>query len=93
MNLQSPDRVLCLLVRHACRDITYDLDPKHCDQYPFMRGGFGVIYRGTLSSGQPVAIKCVEALSHCGLSEQGYKHLKVRVCWGFFLFFLYFFLV
>ncbi|KAG9074523.1 hypothetical protein FS749_013922 [Ceratobasidium sp. UAMH 11750] len=46
------------LVDHRCKDVTQYLDLSSCDETPISWGGFGDIYRGRLSDGAQVAIKC-----------------------------------
>ncbi|KAG8699584.1 hypothetical protein FRC08_005212 [Ceratobasidium sp. 394] len=46
------------LVDHRCKDVTQYLDLSSCDETPISWGGFGDIYRGRLSDGTQVAIKC-----------------------------------
>ncbi|CAE6469036.1 unnamed protein product [Rhizoctonia solani] len=75
----SLDEVVTCLLQYGCRDITQELELKSCGQYPFTRGGYGIIYQGTLSNGMDVALKCIEAspAGHWGEwkpTEKGLKH-------------------
>ncbi|KDN47941.1 hypothetical protein RSAG8_03361, partial [Rhizoctonia solani AG-8 WAC10335] len=75
----SLDEVVTRLLQHGCRDVTQELELKSCSQYPFTRGGYGIIYQGALSNGMKVALKCIEA-SPAGLwgewkpTEKSLKH-------------------
>ncbi|CAE6511962.1 unnamed protein product [Rhizoctonia solani] len=71
-----PDQIASLLVEHGCKDITAEVDFKHCAQIPFAQGGFGLIHRGVLRNGQLVAIKCIEMLGYWGSWRPGGKHWK-----------------
>ncbi|KAG9082485.1 hypothetical protein FS749_006814, partial [Ceratobasidium sp. UAMH 11750] len=51
-----PEIISCLGSR-GCANITDQLDPGSCSQYPISHGGFGDIFRGTLNDGRQVAIK------------------------------------
>ncbi|KAG8731320.1 hypothetical protein FRC12_019786, partial [Ceratobasidium sp. 428] len=55
--------VLDILVQHGCHDVTQDLDQSTCSEYPIANGGFGDIYRGKLTSGVQVAIKCTRIIA------------------------------
>ncbi|KAG8683278.1 hypothetical protein FRC08_014379, partial [Ceratobasidium sp. 394] len=51
-----PEIISCLGSR-GCANMTDQLDPESCSQYPISHGGFGDIFRGTLNNGRQVAIK------------------------------------
>ncbi|KAF8594712.1 kinase-like protein [Ceratobasidium sp. AG-I] len=46
------------LVDHACPNIIERIDFKSCTPWPVGGGGFGDIYRGKLSDGTDIALKC-----------------------------------
>ncbi|KAG8687262.1 hypothetical protein FRC11_007514, partial [Ceratobasidium sp. 423] len=50
--------------------------PFMSERSPIARGGFGAIYRGVLKSGQPVAVKFMEALHHWGNPGPSHKNFK-----------------
>ncbi|KAG9100377.1 putative serine/threonine-protein kinase roco4, partial [Ceratobasidium sp. 392] len=55
-NMRAPD-MLSLLFKHGCLDITSSLDFSSIEEYAIHFGGFGLIHRGRLRDGTPVAIK------------------------------------
>ncbi|KAG9073781.1 hypothetical protein FRC06_011158 [Ceratobasidium sp. 370] len=65
------------LVDHRCKDVTPDLDLSSCDETPISWGGFGDVYRGRLSDGTRVAIKC--ARFTIGSHTESRKILKTAV--------------
>ncbi|KAG8795449.1 hypothetical protein FRC12_014266, partial [Ceratobasidium sp. 428] len=46
------------LVDHGCPNMSSRLNTAQCNEFPISRGGFGDVYRGTLSNGTKVALKC-----------------------------------
>ncbi|CAE6478542.1 unnamed protein product [Rhizoctonia solani] len=69
--------VATCLIQNGCNDISASLNLHDCDPRPFTRGGFGVVYRGYLKDGRPIAIKCIQSFDDpiINLSEHG-KNLK-----------------
>ncbi|CAE6469725.1 unnamed protein product [Rhizoctonia solani] len=50
-------KMIELLVRHGCKDLTILFVPKDCSEYPVSTGGFGDVYRSRLLDNRRVAIK------------------------------------
>ncbi|KAG8686276.1 hypothetical protein FRC08_012648, partial [Ceratobasidium sp. 394] len=66
--------ILDILIQHGCRDVTRDLDLSTCSEYPIANGGFGDIYRGQLTNGTRVAIKCTRIIAG-SVANEGQEHL------------------
>ncbi|CUA72129.1 Ephrin type-A receptor 10 [Rhizoctonia solani] len=65
--------ILKHLTDHGCNDITHGLGD--CQrEYPVCTGGYGDVYRGTLTDGREVGLKCVRLLFDS--SEKDQKKLK-----------------
>ncbi|KAH7334638.1 kinase-like domain-containing protein [Rhizoctonia solani] len=73
----SIDDVVDCLIRNNCKDITSNLDLKGCSSDVYIRGGSGVVHKGSLRDGKIVAIKCVEVSGDWGnwkLRKKSIKH-------------------
>ncbi|KAG8704893.1 hypothetical protein FRC08_001962 [Ceratobasidium sp. 394] len=68
-------RVVSLLIRHGCQDITQELDLSTCSEYPVSSGGFGDVFKGRLTDGSPIAIKCMRIIVN-PYADGDQKHLK-----------------
>ncbi|QRV89047.1 kinase domain protein [Ceratobasidium sp. AG-Ba] len=53
----SASTIIATLVERGCPDVTSELDLSECDESATFGGGFGDIFQGKLTSGEPVAIK------------------------------------
>ncbi|KAG9089429.1 hypothetical protein FS749_001345 [Ceratobasidium sp. UAMH 11750] len=71
-----PAIIIQHLVLHGCQDITADLNLSGCSEYPIANGGFGDVYRGQLSEGMRVAIKCMRMFECQDVGEQQQRYLK-----------------
>ncbi|KAG9086401.1 hypothetical protein FS749_003664 [Ceratobasidium sp. UAMH 11750] len=71
-----PAIIIQHLVFHGCRDITATLNLSSCSEYPIASGGFGDVYRGQLSKGMRVAIKCMRLFECPDVGEQQQRYLK-----------------
>ncbi|KDN33503.1 hypothetical protein RSAG8_13404, partial [Rhizoctonia solani AG-8 WAC10335] len=66
------EEILKHLTDHGCNNITRELGDCQCE-YPVSTGGYGDIYRGTLSDGKEVGLKCIRLLFDS--SDKGRKKL------------------
>ncbi|KAG8688066.1 hypothetical protein FRC08_011637 [Ceratobasidium sp. 394] len=71
-----PAIIIQHLVFHGCRDITATLNLSSCSEYPIASGGFGDVYRGQLSKGMRVAIKCMRLFECPDVGGQQQRYLK-----------------
>ncbi|KAF8602025.1 kinase-like protein [Ceratobasidium sp. AG-I] len=69
----STTDVIARLGDHGCEDMTNLLHHASFNSYPISSGGFGDVYRGTLTDGVQVAVKTMRIHVH---SEEGQKPLK-----------------
>ncbi|CAE6386212.1 unnamed protein product, partial [Rhizoctonia solani] len=58
----SCDDILAQLSDHGCKNVTDQLDPTKCSQYPVAGGSFGDVFSGSLQGGDPIAIKCLRIM-------------------------------
>ncbi|KAF8595657.1 WD40 repeat-like protein [Ceratobasidium sp. AG-I] len=55
----SPQDMFRCLVKHGCTDLSSAMHPDRYSSAPMARGGFGDIWKGELTNGMVVAIKCM----------------------------------
>ncbi|CAE6539131.1 unnamed protein product [Rhizoctonia solani] len=58
------------------KDLTLLLDTDCLPEWPIARGGFGEIWKGALTQGRPIAIKCLTTYSAAG--DQGAQKIRKR---------------
>ncbi|KEP46220.1 tyrosine kinase domain protein [Rhizoctonia solani 123E] len=66
-----------LLFEHGCKDLSSQIDPAGCSEYPVGGGGYGDIYKGKTQDGTDVAIKVLRRSS--SLDPKSVKHAMREV--------------
>ncbi|KAG8713893.1 hypothetical protein FRC11_010593 [Ceratobasidium sp. 423] len=54
-------KIVTILTKHDCTDLTSLLDEPNCSRYPIANGGLGDVFCGQLLNGTSVAIKTIRA--------------------------------
>ncbi|EUC53478.1 tyrosine kinase catalytic domain protein, partial [Rhizoctonia solani AG-3 Rhs1AP] len=75
-NLSNKD-MFQLLFEHGCKDLSSQIHPAGCSEYPVIGGGYGDIYKGKTQDGTDVAIKVLRRSS--SLDPKSVKHAMREV--------------
>ena len=55
--LKSVEEMFSCLIQHGCPDLSSSLDPSRFSLFPIANGGFGDVYRVSISGGPVLAVK------------------------------------
>ncbi|QRV85349.1 Tyrosine kinase catalytic domain protein [Ceratobasidium sp. AG-Ba] len=78
----STGEILRCLVNRGSRNLTEELDLESVSQEPLCRGGFGMVYKGKLRDGTPIAIKLLsENVNEWGESRRKIEKRAARECY------------